>query len=141
MNYKKLSNFQSFVQGNFHKKGLKVDDITQAIDCSKSYLHEILTYRFNYSTMQYVEYYRILKAVELLLKGEKKFYPKLGFSSSASYCRSFYKIFDICSGEFLEKAAGADVKIIIDFTSVEDPKEKLEEIKKLLNNKKDKKRT
>lgn len=88
--------------------------------------------------MQYVEYYRILKAVELLLKGEKKFYPKLVFSSSASYCRSFYKIFGICSGEFLKKVAGVDIKINIDFASIDDPKEILEEIKKLLNIKKQK---
>jgi AraC-like DNA-binding protein len=43
--------------------------------------------------MEYVEYFRILKAIELTYyMGEKKVCYKVGYKYHSSFCRSFFKV-------------------------------------------------
>jgi hypothetical protein len=42
--------------------------------------------------MRYVEYFRILKSIELICKGEKKVYDKVGYNSSSVFSKSFLRV-------------------------------------------------
>jgi AraC-like DNA-binding protein len=42
--------------------------------------------------MQYVEYVRIMKAIELIYKKKKKVYDKVGYNSSSVFSKSFLRV-------------------------------------------------
>ena len=55
-------------------------------------MHEILIRQHGYSIMRYIEYFRILKFIELICKGEKKVYYMVGYNSPVVFSRSFLRI-------------------------------------------------
>ena len=67
-----LNRFKEYVGTHYSDCNLKITNICSNMYCSVSYLHCILINNYGYSIMKYVEYVRILKAIELICKGERK---------------------------------------------------------------------
>ena len=125
MNHVFLGNFISFAKTNYHNHNITVEEICSSVGCSKSYMHEILSYECNLSIMQYLEIFRILKAMELILKGEKKVYLKVGYSSSSSFSRTFKRVTGITIKDFQTLTIKHKQLIPSDFIN---PKEELQKI-------------
>jgi AraC-like DNA-binding protein len=93
MNQLLLNKFQNYVVTHYSECNLNTKSICFDLSCSVSTLHRILIQRYNYSIMKYVEYFRILKAIELIYyKGEKKVCYKVGYNSSSVFSKSFLRV-------------------------------------------------
>ena len=87
-----LNKFQDHVSIHYSDHNLSTKSICSDLRCSKSTLHRILFHNYGYSIMKYVEYVRILKAIELICKGERKVYLKVGYNSSSVFSRAFLRV-------------------------------------------------
>ena len=87
-----LDRFKEFVNIHYSDHNITTTDICSNLNCSISYLHEQLTHEYDYSIMRYVEYFRILKSIKLICKGEKKVYRKVGYNSSSVFSKSFLRV-------------------------------------------------
>jgi AraC-like DNA-binding protein len=93
MNQSLLNKFQDYVINDYSNCELSLKTICSNICCSKSTLQRIFANHYDYSIMKYVEYFRILKAIELTYyHKEKKVCYKVGYKHHSSFCRSFFKV-------------------------------------------------
>ena len=87
-----LDRFKDYVNIHYSDNNITITDICYDLHCSRSYLHEILIHQYGYSIMRYVEYFRTLKSIELVCKGERKVYLKVGYNSSSVFSKSFSRV-------------------------------------------------
>ena len=93
MNKLLLDQFQDYVVTYYSDCKLSTKSICSNVYASQSSLHRILTNEYGYSIMRYVEYFRILKAIELTYYNEeKKVYCKVGYRLYNSFYKSFFRI-------------------------------------------------
>ena len=92
MNQLLLDRFKDYVNIHYSDHDINTKSICSNLNCSISCLHEQLTHEYGYSIMRYVEYFRILKAIELICKGERKVYDKVGYNSSSVFSKSFLRV-------------------------------------------------
>ena len=87
-----LFRFKDYVNNNYKNSALTVSMICYGIGCSKTCLHELLKYRCGCSIMEYVENYRIMKSIELILSGTRKVHLHIGYKTSAAFSKAFLTI-------------------------------------------------
>jgi AraC-like DNA-binding protein len=92
MKQRVLDNFKEYVSRNYTDKDLDSVIISSNINCSRSYLNEIVFHEYNYSLMKYVEYFRICKAIELLAERVKKVHSDVGYHSASVFSRAFLRV-------------------------------------------------
>ena len=72
MNQLLLNKFQDLVVANYSNYKLNTKNICFDLSCSVSTLHRILISHYGCSIMKYVEYFRILKSIELVYYHDTK---------------------------------------------------------------------
>ena len=87
-----IDSFKNYVNIHYSEHDINTTDICSSLHCSRSHLHEILTHEYGYSIMGYVEYFRILKSIELVCKGARKVYYTVGYNSSSVFSKSFLRV-------------------------------------------------
>jgi AraC-like DNA-binding protein len=130
MNQILIDRFKDYVNNNYSVHNIKVTDICSNLHCSRSYLHEMLIYNYGYSIMKYVEYFRILKSIELICKGERNVYIRVGYNSPSVFSRSFLRITGFnarCFFPYQDIDHKSIIKTVLN-VETEDPKEAIETI-------------
>lgn len=87
-----VKRFEDYVENNYSNCNLTIPVICADIGCSKTYLHDLLTAKYNYSTKKYVEYFRIQKAIELIFSGTKNVYSLIGYKTYFVFYKSFLRV-------------------------------------------------
>ena len=88
-----LYKFQDNVVANYSDYKLNPTKICSDLYCTVRTLQRVVTSYYGYSIMEYVEYFRILKSIELTYYyGEKKVCYKVGYKYHSGFCRSFFRI-------------------------------------------------
>jgi len=87
-----IENFKGYVNIHYSDNNITTNNICSNLCCSISCLHRALIHNYGYSIMKYVEYFRILKSIELIGKGEKKVYYMVGYNSPSVFSKSFLRI-------------------------------------------------
>jgi len=80
-----LDKFKDYIRDNYNKSDLTGSVICSNIHCSRDTLRRTVLHKYNYSTMRYVEYIRVLKAMEIVYKGNKKVYCHVGYNSDVVF--------------------------------------------------------
>jgi hypothetical protein len=80
--------------------------------------------------MRYVEYFRILKAIELISKGSKKVYLRSGYRTSSVFSKAFLRVTGFNARYFYSHKDIIQTRI---GTAEENPKRAIEVIIKHLN--------
>ena len=87
-----LARFKSYVRHNYYNCSINNAVICCNIQCSKTYLHKLINREYNCSTMRYIEYFRILKAIEFIFEKEKEVFADVGYKSSSVFSRAFLRV-------------------------------------------------
>ena len=112
MNQLLLNKFQDFVVTHYSDYELSTKSICSDIHCSKSSLQRTLSSHYGYSTMKYVEYFRILKSIELTYyKGQKKVCYKIGYKYPSNFCRAFFKVTKLHVSDFFSSRFKENKKV------------------------------
>jgi AraC-like DNA-binding protein len=93
MNQLLLNKFQDFIATHYSDCNLSIKSICSDLSCSRSTLQRVLASSNNCSIMKHVEYFRILKAIELTYyKKQKKVYRMVGYKIHSSFYRAFFRV-------------------------------------------------
>ena len=92
MNKLILARFRDYVQHNYRDADMTTHTICSVLDCSKTYLHDLLKRECGCAAMEYVRYFRILKSIELIFDGKTKVYLHVGYKTSAAFSNAFFNI-------------------------------------------------
>ena len=132
MNQALIDRFKDFVNTHYSNKNLKATDICSNLRCSVSYLRNILFSIYGYSIKGYLEYFRILKAIELICKGEKKVDGMVGYKSAPAFSRAFKKVikFNVRSLLTCKSINHKNIVKTILNTKIKNPKKVIENITK-----------
>ena len=93
MNKYLLSKFKSYISSNYADSNLTASTVCAHLQCSQSYLNELIKYEYQYSHKKYIEYFRILKAIELVCTQKTtNIYIAAGYNSSSVFSKAFLRI-------------------------------------------------
>ena len=88
-----LDRFKDYIYHNYNNPDLSISMICSNIHCSRDTLRRAVLRKYGYSTMRYVEYFRILRAMRLItINGTKKNYHYVGYNSDVVFSRTFLRV-------------------------------------------------
>ena len=92
MNETILPKFKEYVHNNYHKCGMTSGVICAAIGCSTSLLNTIINIEYGYPPKEYIDNFKMLKAMDLISGREKDIYCKVGYRSYAVFYKAFLRV-------------------------------------------------
>jgi AraC-like DNA-binding protein len=132
MNQALLDRFKDYVNTHYSDNSLTAKAICSYLHCSVSCLRNTLFSIYGYPIKRYLEYFRILKAIELICKGEKKVDGMVGYKSAPAFSRAFKKVtkFNVRSLVICKGINHRNIVKTILNTKIESPKKVIENITK-----------
>lgn len=106
-----------YIENNYANKDLSISMVSKKFNMNKAYVNKLLYFQFEKNFTEYLNYFRVTKAIELLKSTDKAIEDisyEVGFNNSRSFRRAFNQILEISPSEFRKniKLQTAEGKII-----------------------------
>lgn len=92
-----------YIENNFANKDLSISMVSKKFNMNKAYVNKLLYFQFEKNFTEYLNYFRVTKAIELLKSTDKAIEDisyEVGFNNSRSFRRAFNQILEISPSEF-----------------------------------------
>lgn len=92
-----------YIENNYANKDLSISMVSKKFNMNKAYVNKLLYFQFEKNFTEYLNYFRVTKAIELLKSTDKAIEDisyEVGFNNSRSFRRAFNQILEISPSEF-----------------------------------------
>lgn len=92
-----------YIENNYANKDLSISMVSKKFNMNKAYVNKLLYFQFEKNFTEYLNYFRVTKAIELLKSTDKAIEDisyEVGFNNSRSFRRDFNQILEISPSEF-----------------------------------------